>query len=397
MPSNYPSALDSFVNPTTSDSLGSSGKEHTVQHEQVNTAVNKIESELGVNPKGSATSVAARLSNIEASITTAASTVSGASGTARNYTMQTLGVNRWRLTTNETAESGTATGSDFEIRAFNNDQTYPAAGTTTGVLTGSSLGAVLRITRSNGAVALGGALSVAGATTLAGTTVSGNLSLGGGATLASSQTLTNNGTISGGTINATTLQQGGVGVVLNNTATYSLSTSGNAATATLATKANTLANGGANGTAMTFTYSGVATQPTWLWGTSDGGNNSVFQSGNLSVASATNATNATNATYATYATTIYNQLTGLYKPVIAGQKSINPGALAPGIGTSIAFTETNGYYVTLTQASLPSGSQWFKFAVNTVSGNNYLYAYNCHPTDTLNIGTVTVNYLGIKS
>jgi len=51
-----------------------------------------------------------------------------------------------------------------------------------------------------------------------------------------------------------------------------ISVTGNAATATLATKASTLSQGGGNGTAMTFTWAGQGGQPTWLWGSNDGAN-----------------------------------------------------------------------------------------------------------------------------
>lgn len=63
--------------------------------------------------------------------------------------------------------------------------------------------------------------------------------------------------------------------------------SGNAATATLATKASTLAAGGANGTAMTFNWSGQGGTPTWVWGGSDGSNMYVYSPANFTVGTAT--------------------------------------------------------------------------------------------------------------
>jgi hypothetical protein len=71
--------------------------------------------------------------------------------------------------------------------------------------------------------------------------------------------------------------------------------SGNAATATLATKASTLSQGGGNGTGMTFNWSGQSGQPTWLWGSNDGTNIYVWNPSNFNVNSATTATTATNA------------------------------------------------------------------------------------------------------
>jgi hypothetical protein len=83
--------------------------------------------------------------------------------------------------------------------------------------------------------------------------------------------------------------------------TLNQNTSGNAATATLAAKSSTLAQGGGNGTAMTFNWSGQSGQPTWLWGSNDGTNIYVYNPSNFSVNFATTATNATNATNATTA------------------------------------------------------------------------------------------------
>jgi hypothetical protein len=62
---------------------------------------------------------------------------------------------------------------------------------------------------------------------------------------------------------------------------------GNASTATLATKSSTLSQGGGNGTAMTFNWSGQSGQPTWLWGSNDGVNHYVYNPGNFSVNYAT--------------------------------------------------------------------------------------------------------------
>jgi hypothetical protein len=60
-------------------------------------------------------------------------------------------------------------------------------------------------------------------------------------------------------------------------------------------KASTLAQGGGNGTAMTFNWSGQVGQPSWLWGSNDGVTTNVWNPSNFSVASATNATLAANA------------------------------------------------------------------------------------------------------
>ena len=92
------------------------------------------------------------------------------------------------------------------------------------------------------------------------------------------------------------------------TGTYAIGISGTAASATLATKASTLSQGGGNGTGMTFNWSGQSGQPTWLWGSNDGVNHYVYNPSNFSVNFATSATNATNATNATTATNVINAL-----------------------------------------------------------------------------------------
>jgi hypothetical protein len=61
----------------------------------------------------------------------------------------------------------------------------------------------------------------------------------------------------------------------------------NSTNATLAAKASTLASGGANGSAMTFTWDALGSQPTYLWGGSDIGTQKVFAASSLSVLSAT--------------------------------------------------------------------------------------------------------------
>jgi hypothetical protein len=65
--------------------------------------------------------------------------------------------------------------------------------------------------------------------------------------------------------------------------TVTAALNGNANTATLATKASTLSQGGANGTAMTFFWSGQGGQPNWLWGGNDGSSHYVYNPSNFSV------------------------------------------------------------------------------------------------------------------
>jgi hypothetical protein len=62
----YPSGLDSFTNPTGTDPL--SNPAHAAQHSDANDAIEAIESTLGVNPQGSASTVGARIDDLSASV-----------------------------------------------------------------------------------------------------------------------------------------------------------------------------------------------------------------------------------------------------------------------------------------------------------------------------------------
>lgn len=65
MTSGYPGAIDNFNNPTAADNLSTTPVLHSAQHTNVNDAVKAIETELGINPKGAALSVGARIAAIE--------------------------------------------------------------------------------------------------------------------------------------------------------------------------------------------------------------------------------------------------------------------------------------------------------------------------------------------
>ncbi len=57
--SDYPGQIDSFVNPTDSDTLDD--PPHDAQHADVNNAIVAVQNELGINPRGSFASVRQRL------------------------------------------------------------------------------------------------------------------------------------------------------------------------------------------------------------------------------------------------------------------------------------------------------------------------------------------------
>jgi len=66
MATNYPSSLDSFVNPTASDSLGSATVPHASEHANANDAIVAIETVLGASPAGTNSStVANRIARLE--------------------------------------------------------------------------------------------------------------------------------------------------------------------------------------------------------------------------------------------------------------------------------------------------------------------------------------------
>ena len=49
MATNFPTSLDSFVNPTATDQLDSATVPHAAQHDNINDAVTAIETALGAN------------------------------------------------------------------------------------------------------------------------------------------------------------------------------------------------------------------------------------------------------------------------------------------------------------------------------------------------------------
>jgi hypothetical protein len=61
MTTSYPTSLDSFTNPTSTDTLDSATVPHAAQHDNINDAVLAIETELGTLPKGTFANVKARL------------------------------------------------------------------------------------------------------------------------------------------------------------------------------------------------------------------------------------------------------------------------------------------------------------------------------------------------
>lgn len=68
MSTQYPSSLDNFINPTSSDTLNSGAVPHSQQHSNLNDAVEAIQTVLGINPAGSHLTVKDRIINAETQI-----------------------------------------------------------------------------------------------------------------------------------------------------------------------------------------------------------------------------------------------------------------------------------------------------------------------------------------
>jgi hypothetical protein len=105
------------------------------------------------------------------------------------------------------------------------------------------------------------------------------------------------GNFSAGTITATGFSGPISGAVTGNvtgnlTGNVTGNLTGTASNATLAAKASTLAQGGANGAAMTFNWSGQPGTPSYVWGSNDGTNHYVWTPANFSVNYATSAGNS---------------------------------------------------------------------------------------------------------
>jgi hypothetical protein len=66
----YPSGIDDFTNPTSTDTLNSISVPHASQHADLNDAVEAIETTLGTDPQGSEATVSARIGALETTVDT---------------------------------------------------------------------------------------------------------------------------------------------------------------------------------------------------------------------------------------------------------------------------------------------------------------------------------------
>ena len=171
--------------------------------------------------------------------------------------------------------------------------------------------------------------------------------------------------------------------------TFTGALNGNANSATLATKASTLSQGGSNGTAMTFNYAGQAGQPSYLWGTNDGTNTYVWNPSNFSVNRAASAGYIDNFTSNPNRNdgndySLAGRTQGIY--AIAGAGANGPGSSYSNLihcanGTDVAFQIAGGY---------TADNMYFRGSSALQSGTGYT------PWRTVihsgNIGSQSVSY-----
>lgn len=155
--------------------------------------------------------------------------------------------------------------------------------------------------------------------------------------------------------------------------TWNQNTTGNAATANLATKASTLSQGGGNGTAMTFNWAGQSGQPTWLWGSNDGSNVYVYNPSNFSVNHATTSGTANAVTWAN----------------VSGKPSIGD-----------VFNNSGTYSINITGSAGSAGSATTAASLSSGGAQFGLNATNSWGTATSNMhcpNTFDVTYIGSYS
>jgi hypothetical protein len=206
MSTSYPGALDSFVNPTATDTLDSATVPHAAQHDNINDAMAAVQVTLGVNPQGGSATVVARLTALD-------STVAGKAATDQTMYVGTTSIKINRSSASQTltgvsidGSSGSTTGNANTVT--NGVYTNVSNTFTTGtqiIATGSDATVGLRVkrnsatqsanivevTQSDGTTILAkidsaGAITTAGGVTASGTiTTSGSISTTGGGSISS--------------------------------------------------------------------------------------------------------------------------------------------------------------------------------------------------------------------
>lgn len=133
MASSFPGGLDSFTNPTASDTLDSVTVPHADQHANANDAIEAIESTLGTNPQGGSASVSARLTALDSTVAGKVASVTAGDSTvtiAGTSTAPEVKVNQANLTITESQVTNLV--SDLAGKA-------PATGISPSAITGTAV------------------------------------------------------------------------------------------------------------------------------------------------------------------------------------------------------------------------------------------------------------------
>lgn len=157
MPTTFPTALDSFTNPTAADNLNSATVPHADQHANVNDAIEALEAKVGVDGSGVTVSFDYRIAQLESS-SHAAVTIGTANGLSLAGQVISLAVAT-------AGNAGALSAADWTT--FNNKQsalTFPLAASLGG--TGIANGASATLTLPNAATTItgGGTLALGGFT-----------------------------------------------------------------------------------------------------------------------------------------------------------------------------------------------------------------------------------------
>lgn len=186
------------------------------------------------------------------------------------------------------------------------------------------------------------------------------------------------------------------------------SCTGNSATATLATKASTLSNGGGNGSAMTFNWNGQSGQPDWVWGSinaSGGANHYVWNPANFSVNYANSAGSATTASTVSNSAITAAKLDGNQSgsaPIFGVRAWVNfngtSGSVAirqDGNVDSVSRTGTGLYTINLTTAMDDTNYAIVGFARDAgASPGNYFVSAVSNGTKTTSSFQIRVHSTG---
>lgn len=214
MPTNFPSGLDNFTNPTAADNLNSVLVPHADQHSNENDAIEALEAKVGIDGSLVTGSLDYRVTQVEGS-THSPVTLGTANGLILSGQQLSMGL---------AGATATGTLSATDWNTFNNKQsslTFPlvaSLGGTSVANTGTFTNHSNTIIIGGGTVSLGGyVLTIGGATTITG---GGTLALGGftltvpatgtAALLATANVFTANQKINANSTTALLVEQDGV-------------------------------------------------------------------------------------------------------------------------------------------------------------------------------------------